>query len=121
MSIEAELFALLGPLVDGRCYPDTTPDSPLFPCIVYQTVGGEAHDYLERRLLGSENYRVQILCWTKRRSDTTELALLARQKLVEDGAALQSVKTLGQAVSQYEEPLKLYGSRQDFSICIKVR
>ncbi|THJ30942.1 DUF3168 domain-containing protein [Lampropedia aestuarii] len=121
MTIETELFALLGSLVDGRCHPDTTPDTPVFPCIVYQSVGGQAYDYVERKPPDSENYRIQIICWTKRRAETTALALLVRQKIIEAGHAFKSAKTLGQAVSQYEEPLKLYGSRQDFSIWLKVR
>jgi hypothetical protein len=40
MSIEATLKTPLGPLVSGRCTPDTIPDNPVFPLIVYQQVGG---------------------------------------------------------------------------------
>lgn len=121
MSVEAELNSLLRTLVDGRCYPDATPDAPVFPLIVYQGAGGRAHDYLERKLPDCEHYRIQIHCWAKSRAVASALALQVRQRIIEQGAAFKSVETMGQAVSLYEEALKLYGTRQDFGIWIKVR
>lgn len=44
MSVETELFSLLKTLVDGRCYPDVTPDAPVFPLIVYQGAGGKTKE-----------------------------------------------------------------------------
>lgn len=121
MSVESEIFSLLGSLVSNQCYPDKTPDVPAFPCIVYQVVGGEAHDYMERKLPDSENYRVQVGCWAKTRSAASALALQVRATLIESGAAFKSAETLGQAVSLYDDALKLYGSRQDFGLWLKVR
>lgn len=40
MSLETILYDVLGPLVDGRAYPDMTPNRVEFPCITYQQVGG---------------------------------------------------------------------------------
>ena len=48
MSLEATLKTLLGPLVGGRCYPDTAPDGAAFPLIIYQQVGGEAVEFLDQ-------------------------------------------------------------------------
>lgn len=121
MSIESELFTLLGPLVTNRCYPDTTPDAPTFPLIVYQVVGGQAYDYMERKLPDSEHYRVQVGCWAKTRSAASALALQVRATLIESGAAFKSAETLGQAVGLYDDDLKLYGSQQDFGLWLKVR
>ncbi|MBV2180776.1 MAG: DUF3168 domain-containing protein [Castellaniella sp.] len=121
MSVETELFSLLKTLVDGRCYPDATPDAPVFPLIVYQGAGGRAHDYLERKLPDCEHYRIQINCWTKSRTTANALALQVRQRIIEQGAAFESAETMGQAVGLYEEALKLYGARQDFGVWIKVR
>ncbi|MBV6304936.1 DUF3168 domain-containing protein [Candidimonas humi] len=127
MSIEAAIFSLLGPLVSNRCYPDTTPDAPVFPLIVYQIVGGQAYEYLARKLPDCENYRVQVWCWWKDedgvavRDEVGALALQVRQKIIEQGAAFVSAQTIGQGISQYEEALKLYGIQQDYSVWLKVR
>lgn len=121
MTVESELFSLLRTLVSDRCYPDVTPDAPVFPLIVYQGAGGKAYDYLERKLPDCEHYRVQVNCWAKSRSAASALALLVRQQIIEQGTAFKSAETMGQAVSLYEEALRLYGTRQDFGIWIKVR
>lgn len=121
MTIETALSALLGPLVNGRCYPDVTPDSPQFPLLVYQVVGGEAYDYLERRLPDCEHYRVQVLCWARSRINASALAGLVRQQIIELGRDFRSAHTLGQRTALYESDLKLYGTRQDFGIWIAER
>lgn len=121
MTIDSALFTLLGALVGKRCYPDITPPGADFPLIVYQTVGGESLEFLERRLPDSENYRVQVHCWAKTRLQASALALQVRQQIIEHGAAFVSAKTLGQRAALYEEGLKLYGTRQDFGIWIKER
>ncbi|MFT0533930.1 DUF3168 domain-containing protein [Castellaniella hirudinis] len=121
MSIESSLFALLGPLVGGRCYPDVMPDNPTFPLIIYQVVGGQAMEWLDRTLPETENYRVQIECWSKIGLERGALALSARQKIIEEGAEFASAETLGQSINQNNSTLKIYGSRQDFSIWIHVR
>lgn len=121
MSVETDLFNLLKTLVDGRCYPDATPDAPEFPLIVYQVVGGQAYDYLERKLPDCEHYRIQINCWTKSRTTAGALALQVRQRIIEQGTAFKSAETMGQATSLYEDALKLYGTRQDFGLWVKVR
>lgn len=121
MTIESSLFALLGPLVAGRCYPDTTPDNATFPLIIYQGAGGQALEWLDRTLSESENYRIQVECWAKSRVEANALALQVRQKIIEQGAAFDSAQTLGQFVTDYQKALRLYGSRQDYSIWIKAR
>jgi len=119
--MEAALFNLLKTLADGRCYPDATPDDPQFPCIVYQTVGGQAYDYLERRLPDCEHYRVQVACWARMRAEASSLALHVRQRIIEQGADFAAAETMGQAIGTYDDALKLYGSRQDFGIWFKAR
>lgn len=121
MTIDAALFALLGSLVSKRCYPDITPPGADFPLIVYQTVGGESMEFLERRLPDCEHYRIQVHCWAKTRLQASSLALQVRQQIIEHGTAFASAKTLGQRAALYEESLKLYGTRQDFGIWIKER
>lgn len=121
MTVEAKLHSLLNGLVSGRCYPDTTPAKPEFPCITYQVTGGQTIDYLERKLPDTEHYRVQVNCWARSRVATRALALEVRRIIIEEGQAFVSAQTMGQAISQYEEALKLYGTQQDFGLRVKER
>ena len=123
MSIESSIFTLLkniSAIKSGsisRVYPDVTPDDPVFPLIVYQVVGGRAYDYMDRRVPGCEHYRVQISCWSKTAEERRSLALAVR-KLIIESTSFKASETMGQAVDDYEDALKLYGSRQDFGIWI---
>lgn len=127
MSIESSLFAVLAGIAAlksngvSRVYPDVTPDTPEFPLVVYQGTGGQAHEYLERKLPDCEHYRIQVVSWAKTRAAASALAAEVRQRIIEQGGGFESAQTLGQAVSLYEGVLKIYGSRQDFSIWLKVR
>ena len=112
MSLEPSLKAALDSLVDGRVYPDTTPDNVVFPCIVYQQVGGEDIEFLEGTLPDQENARVQVIPWAKSRLEASTLARQIRVRLSDQLAATR----LGAPVSLYEEPLKLYGARAFYSI-----
>lgn len=120
-SIYAEVRSLLASLVEGRCYSDVTPDAPEFPLIIYQVVGGEAIDFYERTVANTENYRVQVYVWGARRLEVEQLMRMARKQLVEHSANFESLITLGQATDEYNETLKIYGSRQDFSAWLRVR
>lgn len=112
MSIEASIKSALGSLVGNRVYPDTTPDNPVFPLIVYQQVGGMALETLDSTLCDLDNARMQIVVWAKTRLEATTLARSARQAMV----GTLKATTYGAPVSKYEEALKLYGNRTDFSV-----
>lgn len=126
MSIESALFTLLKDIAAiksgsiSRVYPRVTPDNPVFPLIVYQGVGGQAYDYLERKIPDCEHYRVQINCWSKDADTTRALALDVRKRIIES-TDFEVAETLGQAVDDYEESQRIYGTRQDFGIWLKVR
>lgn len=113
MSLEASLFGLLGALVGGRCYPDVIPDNPTFPLIVYQQVGGVAVDFMDQTAADKDNARMQVWVWSKTRTEASDIARQARAAIL--ASALQ-VKTLAAPVSTFDEPMKLYGARTDYSI-----
>lgn len=113
MSLEATLYTLLGPLIGGRCYPDVSPDGATLPLIIYQQVGGQAVDFVEGKVPDKDNARVQVHVWSKTRLEASQIARSARVALVEGTA---KASTQGAAVSLYDDALKLYGSRQDFSV-----
>lgn len=113
MSIEADLKAVLGPLVGGRVYPDVNPDNPVFPLIVYQQVGGDAVEYLEGAVADKDHARMQIVVWSKSRLEASSIARAARLIIVE--GSLKGT-TYGAPVSLHEEALKLYGARTDYGL-----
>jgi hypothetical protein len=112
VGIEATLKTTLSSLVGGRVYPDTPPDNPTFPLIVYQQVGGQAVEYLEGVLADKDNARIQIVVWSKTRLEASSIARSARDELV----GTLTATTLAAPVSLYEEELKIYGSRTDYSV-----
>lgn len=113
MSLESDIKTLLGSLASGRVYPDTMPDKPEFPCIVYQQVGGAVAEFLEGKVANKDNARLQIMVWSKSRLEASSIARAARVLIVE--GSLKGT-TFAAPVSLYEEPLKLYGNRTDYSI-----
>jgi hypothetical protein len=113
MSLEAELFALLGPLAAGRCYPDVLPDSPEFPCISYQQVGGRSLWFRERQMPRHKHARIQINVHAARRLDANALARAVEGALC---TSTLNVEPLGAFVNTYEDLLRLYSTRQDFGI-----
>lgn len=113
MSIEADLKTLLGPLVSGRVYPDVTPDTPTFPLIVYQQVGGRSFAFLDKTIPGRKHARIQINVWSKNRAQANAIARLAESAIV---AGANAAESFGALSALYEEPFKLYGTRQDFGI-----
>jgi hypothetical protein len=113
MSVESDLFGVLGPLVSSRAYPDVAPLGATLPYITYQQVGGNAINFLSG-IPDQRNGRFQINVWASTRSDASTLI-----RQVEDALRLSTTlraTTQGGAVSGYEDELKLYGSRQDFSV-----
>lgn len=113
MSLEASLFTILSPVVGGNVYPDITPEPPVFPCIIYQQVGGKAFDYVDKSLPANDNARVQLLVWAKTRLEASSLIRQARVALM---SSALNVRTVAAAISQYHEYLALFGARQDFDV-----
>lgn len=111
--IEVILKTLLGPLVNGRVSPDSTPDNPVFPLIVYQQVGGQALAFTEKRLPDHQHARMQIVVWSKSRLEASQLIRAAERAIIESPYPSEAY---GAAVSDYNAELKLRGSRQDFGI-----
>jgi len=114
MALEVDLNTLLKTLC-ARVYPDVGPEPlPARPYITWQQVGGEAITFLDRTLPGKRNARMQINVWADTRLAANALALQ-----VEDALRLSTAfqaSPVGSLVGSYELDLKLYGTRQDFTI-----
>lgn len=115
MTVEADLFNVLSPLVPSmRVYPDVAPQNVAKPYITFQQIGGSAINTLETAAVGKRNARFQVNCWDVSRLN---VATLARQ--VEDAIASSTTVrgfVLGAMTAIFEQDLLLYGTRQDFSI-----
>lgn len=112
MGIEASIKTALASVAGGRAYPDTPPDNPTFPLNIYQQVGGSVINPLEGGDPNKDNARIQIVTWAKTR---LEASSVARQVRIAMADTLDAI-LLGAPVSIYDETLKLYGSRADYSI-----
>lgn len=114
MTIDTMLFEALGPVVDGRAYPDVAPVGAALPRIVHQQISGIATNYQEGTLPDQENSRVQVATWAPTRAEATAVAKLAEAALV--AHPLLQVTRLGGRTSLHEPETNLYGARQDFSV-----
>lgn len=113
MSVESDLFGVLGSLVSNRVYPDVAPLGATLPYVTYQQVGGAPANFLAG-IPNKRNGRFQINVWA-----ATRLAAATLIRQVEDAvraSAALNATTEGGAVADYEPETKLYGARQDFSI-----
>jgi hypothetical protein len=116
MSLESSIATALNNLAGGRIYPDTLPDSPAFPAVTYQQVGGQSLWFGGRDAMpGYKHARVQFNCWAKTRLEASNLARAIENRLGTHKSGLK-VNPVGAAVALYQDQLKLYGTRQDFSI-----
>ncbi|USX25783.1 DUF3168 domain-containing protein [Oxalobacteraceae bacterium OTU3CINTB1] len=114
MSLDAQLFAALSPLVNGEVYPDVAPDGVARPYITYQQVGGDVVNYTEGSIPDRRNARVQINVWAETRLGASSLSELVEDTLRPITELQTSV--IGARASVYEPETKLRGARQDFSI-----
>jgi hypothetical protein len=112
MAIEAEIKSALAAIAGGRTYPDTTPDKPVFPLNIYQQVGGEVINPLEGTDPNKDNARIQVTTWSK---SPVERATVAREVRVALTSTLNAT-LLASPVSIYDDTLKLYGARADYSV-----
>jgi hypothetical protein len=111
--VALDLKSILGGLAGGRFYADVPPATPTFPLLLWQRVGGQASEYLDQSLPSHDHARVQLTAWAKTRLEADALIREARVAML---GSSHAVETFGAAVADYDDALKLYGSRQDFGI-----
>ena len=114
MTVEADIFTALSPLVGARVYPDEAPEGVARPYITYQQVGGRSFVYVEGTLPDIKNGRIQFNVWADTRLAANALALQVESALL----AIPSlqVEPLGAHVNTRESAVDSYGTMQDFSI-----
>lgn len=113
MTIETDIDALLGPLVNGQISPDIVPDNRAFPLIVYQFISGNALWFLGRKMPSHRHVRLQVTVWSSRRLEANTIAREVETKICESNLIAQPY---GSFTALFEEAIKKYGTRQDFGI-----
>lgn len=113
MSVESDIYALLGPLVSGECYPRETPDTFAYPCIVWQIVGGQRGWYVDNSMPSHKHARLQVMCFAKTVLEVDPLSRLIEATF---SASAMIVRPYGGFTATNAPKLGIFGNRQDFSI-----
>lgn len=113
MTVETDLYALLGPLAGGRCYPDVAPLGVVLPYLTYQQVGGDPANFLAG-VPNKRNGRFQVNAWAVDRIGAAAL-IRAVEDAIRPAASLNAISVSG-AVAVRDEETHYFGARQDFSI-----
>ena len=114
MMLNEQLNALLSPLVSGGAWADSPPvDGVHFPLLIYQQVGGQAVNYLDRERPSHRHARIQVVVWADRRTEADRIAYQVENVLrAEPWYAFSE----GALTGLYETSINKYGTRQDFSL-----
>ena len=113
MSIETLLPQLLGPVADGRLYPDVAPDGAGLPYATWQQAGGRVFQFLEGGQADLRESRIQFAVWDDTRLGANALMRAMEAVLV---AAPTCAEAIGALTSSHDPTTGLYGARQDFYI-----
>jgi hypothetical protein len=112
MALEASIKTALAGVAGGRVYPDTTPDNPTYPCVIYQQVGGEVLNPLDCSDPNMDHARMQVWVWSNSRLTTSDVMRQVRVALT----GTLKAYAFSAPVSEYNDTLKKYGARCDFGI-----
>lgn len=115
MSLEADIFAVLGPLFSGRVFPDVAPLNTQRPYATWQQVGGQELTCVDQLVPDLKHARIQVDVWSSTR--------LEAASLMRDVAAAMTLASLFtsrpdgamRSTSWDEVEPRLYGAQQDFS------
>lgn len=114
MTVEADLLAVLEPLVSQRVYATEAPAGVARPYITYQQVGGETLAFLERAMPSKKHGRFQINCWADTKPVVAALALAIESAIVL--ATAFQAEAMGAPLDVDGSMVDLYGMQQDFGI-----
>ena len=113
MSYEAQLHALLAPLLQGRLYPDVPPEPVIYPFAVYQQMGGQSVWFNEGSTPEQKHARVQLTVWADSRAQANTLIREIEDQVC---AGLPTAESFGAAIAVHEPLLHKYGARLDFGL-----
>jgi hypothetical protein len=113
VTVEAEIWRVVAPLVGDRVFPDDAPTETTLPYATYTQIGGQALTFMSG-LPDIRNGRFQFNVWAKTRDEASTL-----MRTIADALELDPVlraTPLGELAGTFEPITKLRGATQDFSI-----
>jgi Protein of unknown function (DUF3168) len=113
MSLESDLYTVLA-AVCPRVYPDTAPDNPVLPYLVWQQIGGFVINPVADEVPNKQNAFIQVNAWATTRIEAKALAQQVEAALI-TSAALRG-RPQSAAVATMDEEVSVRGTTQDFSI-----
>lgn len=113
MTIEEDLCTALT-LLCPRTFPDFAPVGTPRPYVTYQQIGGEALAFLDQTIPSTKNADIQINVWADTRAQASALILQIENMMI-TATAFQA-SAYGAPANNGDAELKLYSSRQDFSV-----
>lgn len=112
MTIEADIKAVLAPLVAGRVFSLRAPLGTSYPLITRTQVGGDSINFLAG-VPDLTNANMQISCHAKTSAEATALM---RQAAVLMKAAPLDAEAISEPVDLHDEDTDVYTVTQDFSV-----
>lgn len=112
MTVETLLRAAIVGLCP-RVFADVAPVKTLRPYVTYQQIGGEVITFLDNSLPSKENAVFQINVWDDTRQGAKALAKQIEAALTTT-MSIQA-RPMAAVMSDYDEDMERYGTRQDFS------
>lgn len=128
MTLEEQIFALLGPLVGGRVFPDVAPLDTVKPYVTYQLIGGPSTRWLDGTAADKRRSVVQVNTWGARRLEVNNLARQIEDVMCAPRAVTDTTffaQPEGEARPDHEDveladaPQGLFGAIQDFNVISK--
>ena len=121
MSLETEVIAKYGPLFGNRIWWRVVPESVgrdqlSVPFCVVTHAGGRSRVYADNTMSDERNARLEFTVWGDHVIAVMDKARELRQAVLDSDADDWIVMLYGEAVSDYDDVLKLHGARQDFGI-----
>lgn len=114
MTIEADIFATIAPLVGNRVFPDVAPIGTTRPYVTYQQIGGRSIAFMDKTLPSKKNGYFQINVWADTRATAASLTLQIDSEL--RLSALFQAAPQSEPIADQDPDLNLYGTIQDWSI-----
>jgi hypothetical protein len=111
--LDEKLTALLKTICP-RVRPDFAPTDTPQPYIIYQGVGGQAFNFLDKSVPNKKNADVQISVWAVTRLEASDL--IDRIEVAMIQAAEFDAEPIAAASHDYDHDTERRSARQDFSV-----
>ncbi|HEX8586170.1 MAG TPA: hypothetical protein VF680_17390 [Allosphingosinicella sp.] len=121
MGFEADVITKYESVFGGRLFWDTSPEGWTTtdrnaPFGIVQQVGGVERIYLDNTPSALANARLMFWVWGARRTEVCDALRALRKAVLDSNTATWVATPEGAPSHDFNEALKLRGSRQDFSI-----